>query len=166
MHALSPGQEANAACPCLVKGQGLDQTYQLWGTILPGNQYAFRADHCGLPGELLVCMEQWDGSSWMVLESWSGVMRCLNANGTFNCKVDILSEAFSSDTGTWFNLNGGADGLRTQNIEVKRDWWDLFTTGQWLEGAPSYSICRVAGYYHFTVFRGPPSCSFVRAPPS
>ena len=40
---------------------------------------------------------------------------------------------------------------------TKRDWWDLFTTGVWVEESP-YTICRVFDFYHFTVFRGPPTC--------
>lgn len=136
---------------------GERQNPMLHGTILPGNDYSFRAQHCGLPGELLVCMEMWNGSSWTLLREWTGVMRCLNATGTFNCYADFLSEAFSSNTSQWFDLNGGADGLRTQNIEVRRDWWDLLTTGVWMERDP-YSICRVSDYHHFKAFRGSPSC--------
>lgn len=137
-------------------GEGqVPMLHDAW-TLVPGNQYAFRQDHCGFPGELLVCMEIWNGESWTVLRTWDE-MRCLNSNGTFNCEVDFFVEAHAADDTTWFNLNGGADGLRTQNIEIKRDWWDLFTTGSWLEEAP-YSICRVFDYYHFTAFRGPPSC--------
>ncbi len=64
-----------------------------------------------------------------IVAVWSSILT--------HCSADIL---------------GGPDGLRIQNIEVKRDWWDLFTTaGGWLEQAP-YTICRVLG--------GPPSCSF------
>lgn len=142
-------------------GAGEGQNVMLHGTILPPNDYSFRAQHCGLPGELRVCMEIWNGElqQWTVLRQWTGVMRCLNANGTFNCYPDFLSEAWSTNTSQWFDLNGGADGLHTRNIEVKRDWWDLFTsgTGVWMEGDP-YSICRKFDYYHFTAFRGPPLC--------
>ena len=108
-------------------------------------------------------MEMWNGSSWMQLGSAYEAMRCLNANGTFNCAVDMFTEV-SSVTQTYFDLNGGPDGLRTQNIEVKKDWWDLFTTSQYPAQAPQwvaqdpYTICRVHDHYHFTAFRGPPSC--------
>jgi len=110
-------------------------------------------------------MEIWNGSSWTVLREWEGVMGCLNGNGTFNCNARFWNEALAEDDSGWFDLNGGSDGLRTQNIEVKRDWFELFdstpgyggTNRGWTEQAP-YSICRVFYYYNFTSFRGPPSC--------
>ncbi|MEJ7791990.1 MAG: hypothetical protein WKF65_08485 [Gaiellaceae bacterium] len=163
----APADTGNDQMVLTVTAQGDAEQVMLhsaWA-LVPGSQYAFRNQHCGFPGELLVCMEIWNGSSWTVLRQWEGVMRCLNANGTFNCNARFWDEAFTQDDATWFDLNGGSDGLRTQNIEIKRDWWDLLgSTAEyspidrgWSEQAP-YSICRLFAYYHFTAFRGPPSC--------
>jgi hypothetical protein len=110
-------------------------------------------------------MQIWNGSSWYELRRWIGVMRCLNSNGTYNCNARFWDEAVADDNASWFNLNGGSDGLRMQNIEVKRDWWDLMegvgggwpTNRGWIEEDP-YSICRVSAYNHFTAFRGTPTC--------
>jgi hypothetical protein len=104
-------------------------------------------------------MEIWNGSAWVVLRQWSGVMRCQNLDGSGHCYVHFWDEAFADDDTSWFNINGGSDALRMQNIkaEASAGSWPLFTSGAWSEQSP-YSICRVFAYYHFTFFRGTPSC--------
>ena len=128
-------------------------------TLADGGSYAFRNEQCGSPGTDVVCMEIWNGSAWAVLRQWSGVMRCQNLDGSGHCYVHFWDEAFVDDDASWFNINGGSDGLRMQNIkaEASAGSWPLLSSGGWSEQSP-YSICRIFAYYHFTFFRGTPSC--------
>jgi hypothetical protein len=135
-----------------------------YGFNLPnGGERAFRATHCGTPGALVVCLQIYENNTWQILRPWYNVMRCINSDGTGNCRINWFGEPFSSDALTWFNINGGADGLRMHNIRVyyPPNGWDIFTStrysGSWVEDSP-YSLCRVFSWYHYTLFRGPPSC--------
>jgi hypothetical protein len=89
-------------------------------------------------------------------------MRCENANGSGNCNVNWIHEPSSGDDTTWPNLNGGSDGLKMQNIQVRNaaNTWGLvtssFTGGQafWKDtGIAPYIIREVANYYNFRSFR-------------
>lgn len=129
----------------------------------PGSENSFRLGQCAGPGVYHVCWEFWNGSAWATIRQWLGAMRCELPTGDANCRFNWLDEVFSSDL-TFPALNGGSDGLRTRNIQVRPagDNWFMFDaglgfSGSWSLGDP-YSLCPVATWYHFRVYQGSGFC--------
>jgi len=130
--------------------------------LIDGGEHAFRGRQCGPPGDLAICMDIWDGDSWIGIRAFYDVMRCENGDGSGNCRINWVHEMAALDGTSWFDLNGGPDGLRMRNIKVRYgNVWDLFNdggyTGAWNEEWP-YSICRVYAFYHFTTRHGSATC--------
>lgn len=123
-----------------------------------GGAYAFRAKDCSDSSEGRVCAQIWDGSKWVNIRKWSGVMRCEKTDGTGNCHLNFMQEPFTTNS-TWFNINGGSDGLRMRDIKVQNRYsnWFLFDrsdyAGAWLSQTPYY-LCPVYDWYHYRFYRG------------
>jgi hypothetical protein len=132
--------------------------------LVIGAEYFFKLGQCGYSGAYDVCMQFWDGSSWVILRQWLGTMRCEDGSGNGNCWITWSQEASAYDDVAWFNINGGSDGLRMRDMQVRTssgNWYQFATglgfSGRWIEESP-YSICRISHWYHFTFFHGSPSC--------
>jgi hypothetical protein len=105
-------------------------------------------------------MEIWDGTKWVIIRQWLDELTCETPEDEGQCFINWYDEAYTESS--WFDINGGSDGLRMRNIHVRyQDIWSLFSSnnfnGGWIELLP-YQICRIFNWYHFTYFRGTPSC--------
>ena len=128
-------------------------------SMIPGSEASFRQGPCGGPGEYNVCWEVWNGSGWTILRYWVGAMRCELPTGAGNCRFNFFNEAYSSN-GVFFPINGGSDGLRTRNIQIRATSgsWFMFDVnlgfgGSW-RGVSPYTLCGVNAWYHFRVYQG------------
>jgi len=128
--------------------------------------YSFRVRQCGDPGVYRICFGIWDQNAnppaWRLLRSWSNVARCQDPDGSSNCIFQYFHEMASS--GTWFDLNGGPDGLKMRNIRARTApfTWPLvgdIQSNHWTDEANSpYSMCGDARFYRFRTFHGFQGC--------
>lgn len=145
-------------------GQGQSPVLHTNWFLTLGAEHSFRMGQCGGAGQYDVCWEFWTGSAWAIIRQWLGTMRCELPNGDANCHFNWLSEANAGDGTSWFAINGGPDGLRTRNIQVRtagNNWFmfdaSLGFAGGWEQRHPYY-LCAVSDWHHFRTYYGSPSC--------
>jgi hypothetical protein len=128
---------------------------QLYSTSYPistGGYYQFRVRHDGDPGELSVAAELWYDGLWRAL-GWSHSMRCMNANGSSNCYMQFMGEAYTDDIPvTWFALNAPVDGagvnFQDTLVRVNPNDYRVFLQADFSAAEiqnPPYHICWSGG---------------------
>lgn len=129
--------------------------------LTPGMNVALQIRQCADPGVELVCFEIWNHleQKWQGITAWA-MIRCWNTlfpQG--NCLFTFAHEVEVGNGMNWFDLKGGPDGLRMQNVRLRvaPETWPLFTQTQCPAGEDCwgplfpvpYGLCRLFDYHHW-----------------